>query len=135
MKKILTLCLVCFGTTVFSQDFGKALQSNKWYPARNAKTNALVYYKKSPVKNPEEILQFKGDGKIKHCGITMESSLDATGKEKVTTGFSCDSVEAYEIKNGMLRTQLLKQTPRFYKLAMNGENIELSAIKEEDYNK
>ena len=133
MKNFLTLCLLCFGTTLFSQDFSKTLQSSKWYPSRDAKTNALVYYKKSPVKSPEEILQFKSDGKIRHCGTTMESFLDASGKEIITTHFMCDSVEAYEIKNGMLRTQLLKQTPRFYKLAMKGENIELSAIKEEDY--
>ena len=135
MKKILTLCSICFGLTVFSQDMAKALQANKWNPARDSKTNLLVYYKKPVLKRQEETIQFKTDGKIIRCGIYTESSLDATGKEIMTTSFACDSIEIYEVKKDMLKTQLLKQTPHYYKLTLKGENIEFTAIKEEDYNK
>ena len=113
----------------------KALQANKWNPARDSKTNLLVYYKKPVLKRQEETIQFKAEGKIIRCGIFTESSLDATGKETMTTSFACDSVEVYEVKKDMLKTQLLKQAPHYYKLSLKGENIVLGVIKEEEYNK
>lgn len=131
MKKILTFALMFLGITVFSQDINKMLQANKWYVKSAGKK--IVYSKKQDSKN-QETVEFKEDGKITQCALTTETSLDASGKEITSPEtFKCNTIQSYEVKNGMLKTQLLKQTPYYYKLAMTGETIELTPIKAEEF--
>ena len=134
MKNILTFSLVFLGLTLFSQDISKMLQANKWYAKYDTKTMKMIYSKKTTVSN-QESYEFRENGKIVWCGMAEESSLDAHGLEKKSTHFICDSIRKYEVKNGMLMTQLLKQTPEYFKLAMKGETVELTPIKAEQFNK
>ena len=131
MKKILTFSLVFFGLSMFSQDISKMLQVNKWYVKSGDKK--IIYSKKESNKN-QETVEFKEDGKITQCALATETSLNASGKEVTSPEtFKCNTIQSYEVKNGMLKTQLLKQTPRYYKLAMMGETIELTSTKAEEF--
>ena len=132
MKNLLTFFLVFCGLSMFSQDINKMLQANKWYVKYDTKTMKLLYSKKEISKEGQS-MEFKENGKIYWCGMVEESALDATGMEKKTSHFVCDSIRKYEIKNGKLKTQLLKQQPEYFKLAMKGETVELTPARAEDY--
>lgn len=131
MKNLFTLCLIFFGSAMFSQDISKMLQNGKWYA--NGGDKKIIYSKTQADKN-QETVEFKEDGKITQCALTTETSLDTTGKEITTPEtFLCNTVKTYEVKNGMLKIQLLKQTPNYYKIAMINGSIELTPIKGELY--
>jgi hypothetical protein len=132
MKKTLTITILFLGYGMFSQDISKMLQNGKWYSAKD-KSGKIIYSKNA---NSEETpsYEFRQDGKVIHCGMTIESSLDAKGNELTAApSMRCDSVWHYELKNGMLKMQLLKQPADHYKLAMKGETWELTPIKSEEY--
>jgi hypothetical protein len=131
MKTLLSFLALVTVFTLHAQDISKMLQNRKWY-ARSTK-GKIVYSHKNTGKDLSTYT-FRENGKVIHCGLTTESSLDANGKE-ITTGpaMRCDSVRHYEVKNGMLMIQLLKQTPDYYKLAMKADIIELIPIKPEDF--
>ena len=132
MKKILTFSLVFFGLTMFSQDISKMLQANKWYVKSGDKK--IVYSKTQDGKN-QETVEFKEDGKITQCALTTKTLIDATTGREVTSPetFRCNTIQSYEVKNGMLKTQLLKQIPNYYKISFMNGDIELTSIKAEDY--
>jgi len=130
MKKLITITLALLGINGFSQDMNKMLQGGKWYLKNDGKK--MVYSKKQAEKN-QSTNRFLANGRMIYCGITKESSFDANGNEVVSEGFRCDSVWTYQVKNNMLKTQLLKQDPNYYKMLVKGETIELSPIKPEEF--
>src|SRR5688572_4553386 len=134
MTKILTFSLVFFELTMFSQDIKTMLQSGSWYAMENGKTGEAIFTRKSSCKD-QTTYKFKEDGRIIHCGLTTESALDANGKKITSSGFRCDSVWTYEVKNGMLKMQLLKQKPDYYKIAFGNTSFLLNPIKEEEFNR
>lgn len=134
MKNLLVLCLVFCGSAIFSQDISKMLQANKWYAKYDTNTMKMIYSKKA-VNGSHETFEFKENGKIFWCGTVEESSVDAIGSEKQTTNYKCDSIRKYEVKNGILKIQILKQNTDYYKLAMKGQTVELSPASAEAFNK
>ena len=134
MKNILIFFLVFCGVTMFSQDINKMLQANKWYAKYDTKTMKVIYAKKAP-SGSHETYEFKENGKIFWCGTVEESSLDAVGMEKQSTHYNCDSLRKYEVKNGILKVQILKQNADYYKLVMKGETVELTPAMAQAFNK
>ncbi|HWY12772.1 MAG TPA: hypothetical protein VN026_15670 [Bacteroidia bacterium] len=132
MKNVLILCLVFFGVNSFSQDLSKMLQANKWYLKYDTNTMKLIYSKKN-VSKDHESMEFRENGNIVWCGTVEESSFNAEGMETQSSNFTCDSTRKYQVKNGKLMTQSLKQAPEYFKLTKKGETFELTPIKEEDF--
>jgi hypothetical protein len=132
MKKLLTIVFVYVGFSVFSQDLGKILQNGVWYISHEAKTGKTIGSKNTLARQAESF-EFKENGKMVRCGTVEESSLDKNGKEIRSKHFLCDSIRHYEIKNGMMKIQVLKQSPDHYKIALKGETFELTPVKPEEY--
>ena len=137
MKKALILIFVVIGTCIFSQeiDYAKIIQTGKWFPGYNITNKKIVYYKKPPGKSKEETVEFRPNGKMIRCGELTESSVNTAGKEVIKTRSECDSVQTYEIKNGMMQIRLLQETPNFYKIQVKGETFELIPVKSNADNK
>jgi hypothetical protein len=131
MKNYLVVTLLFSGLSLFSQDVNKAIQTGKWFPGYNITSQKIVYYKKPPGKTREETVEFRPNGKMIHCSEITESSLNKEGKEITTTHVMCDSLQTYEIKNGMMQIRLMQQTPNFYKIQLKGETFELIPVKSE----
>jgi hypothetical protein len=132
MKKLLIIVFVCAGFCVFSQDLGKILQNGTWYITYEPKSGKTIGSKNTLARQPESF-EFKENGKMIRCGTLEESSLDKNGKEIKSVHFRCDSIRHYEIKNGMMKIQVLKQSPDHYKIALKGETFELTPVKPEEY--
>ena len=135
MKNYLIIVIVFGGLSLFSQDVNEIIQTGKWFPGYNITSKKIVYYKKPPGKSREETIEFKANGKMIRCNDITETSVNAAGKEVNLTHFECDSLQTYEIKNGMMQIKLLQEMPNFYRILIKGETFELTPIKSEADNK
>lgn len=131
MKKIFLLIFVFAGSVIFSQeiDVAKTIQTGKWFPGYNITSKKIIYYKKPPGKTKEETVEFKPNGKMIRCSEITDSSLNKAGKEITKPHLTCDSLQTYEIKNGMMQIRLMQQTPNFYKIQLKGETFELTPVR------
>lgn len=133
MKHFLVLSFVLAATKIFSQeiDFAKVIQTGKWFPGLKVNSKKIVYYRKPQGKTREETVEFKKNGKMIRCGEITETGINKEGRVVTRTDYSCDSVQTYEIKNGMMQIRLLDQMPNFYKIQVKGETFELTPVKSE----
>lgn len=137
MKNVCILIFALSVSVVFSQeiDYAKIIQTGKWFPGFNITSKKIIYSKKSLGKPREETVEFRPNGKMIRCGEITESSLNKAGKEVTLTHFICDSLQTYEIKNGMMQIRMLQELPNFYKIQAKGVTFELTPVKSEADNK
>jgi hypothetical protein len=134
MKGAFILIFVFTGSVIFAQeiDYKKYIQTGKWFPGFNITSQKIIYYKKPPGKSKEETVEFRPNGKIIHCADVTETSKD---KKNMVTHYVCDSLQTYEIKDGMMQIRLLQEMPNFYKILVKGSTFELTPVKSNADNK
>jgi hypothetical protein len=134
MKQLLTFAVLFTGLSAFSQDIEKILQEGKWYAGGYPAKKKIILTRKPTYEKQVATVEFLPSGKISYCDFAEESYFDAEGNEKTLPAkFHCDTVEGYEIKNHMLRIYWNNVKSWHFKVAVNGEKVELTPVKPEDY--